>query len=167
MSELTNKQKRFVSEYLIDLNATKAAIRAGYSAASARQHACRMLMRDDVKSAVEKGMEKRAARLELTQDEVVEDLRELKDICMARKAVKVMTIVKNAREGTAEPVETEGMMFEPAAANRSLELLGKHLGMFTEKVDMTSNGQTISSGVLLMPEIQNKEDWEKENGSDV
>ena len=78
-----------------------------------------------------------------------------------------MTIVKNAREGTAEPVETEGMMFEPAAANRSLELLGKHVGMFTDKVDMTSNGQTISSGVLLMPGLQNKEEWEKENESGV
>ena len=66
---------------------------------------------------------------------------------MGRKAIKVMTIVKNAREGTAEPVETEVKMFEPAAANRSLELLGKHLNMFTDKVDLSSS----DGSMVVMP----------------
>ena len=82
MNNLTNKQKRFVAEYLVDMNATQAAIRAGYSPSSARHHACRMMAQDDIKQAVDEGMEKRAKRLELSQDEVVEDLRELRDICM-------------------------------------------------------------------------------------
>ena len=158
---LTARQNRFVSEYLVDLNATQAAIRAGYSPASARQHACRLLMKEEVKSAVSVAMEKRAKRTELCQDEVIEDLRELRDICMGRKAVKIMTIVKNAREGTAEPVEVEGMMFEPSSANRALELLGKHMKMFTDKMDMTSNGQTLQSGVLLVPAVPTQEEWEK------
>lgn len=158
---LTARQLRFVSEYLIDLNATQAAIRAGYSPASARQHACRLLMKDEVKNAVAKAMDKRARRTELCQDEVIEDLRELRDICMGRKTVKIMTIVKNAREGTAEPVEVEGMVFEPASANRTLELLGKHMKLFTDKMDMTSNGQTLQSGVLLVPPVPSQNEWEK------
>lgn len=158
---LTARQERFVSEYLLDLNATQAAIRAGYSPASARQHACRLLMKEDVKNAVSKAMDKRARRTQLCQDEVIEDLRELRDICMGRRSVKIMTIVKNAREGTAEPVEVEGMMFEPASANRALELLGKHMKMFTDKMDMTSNGQTLQSGVLLVPPVPTMQEWEK------
>lgn len=158
---MTARQARFVSEYLVDLNATQAAIRAGYSPAGARAHACRLLMKEDVKDAVEKAMEKRAERTELCQDEVIEDLRELRDICMGRRAVKIMTIVKNAREGTAEPVEVEGMVFEPASANRALEMLGKHMKMFTDKMDMTSNGQTLQSGVLLVPPVPTLLEWEK------
>lgn len=158
---LTARQERFVSEYLLDLNATQAAIRAGYSPASARQHACRLLMKEDVKNAVSKAMDKRARRTQLCQDEVIDDLRELRDICMGRRAVKIMTIVKNAREGTAEPVEVEGMMFEPASANRALELLGRHMKMFTDKMDMTSNGQTLQSGVLLVPPVPTLSEWEK------
>ena len=160
-SGLTARQLRFVSEYLIDLNATQAAIRAGYSPTGARQHACRLLMKDEVKNAVAKAMDKRAKRTELCQDEVIEDLRELRDICMGRKTVKIMTIVKNAREGTAEPVEVEGMMFEPAAANRALELLGKHMKMFTDRMDMTSNGRNLQSGVLLVPPVPTQQEWEK------
>ena len=159
MSKLTKRQQRFVDEYLIDLNATQAAIRAGYAPGSARQHACRLLARDNIKKAVSMAMAKRQARTELTADEVIEDLRELRDICMGRKPVKVMTIVKNAREGTAEPVEVEGVMFEPASANRALELLGKHMKLFTDRMDMTSNGQTIQSGVLVVPAVMSEEDW--------
>lgn len=158
---LTARQSRFVSEYLIDLNATQAAIRAGYSPSGARQHACRLLMKENVKSAVAEAMDRREKRTGLCQDEVIEDLRELRDICMGRKPVRIMTIVKNAREGTAEPVEVEGMMFEPASANRALELLGRHMKMFTDKMDMTSNGQTLQSGVLLVPPVPTQEEWEK------
>ncbi len=159
VTDLTPRQNRFVSEYLIDLNATQAAIRAGYAPGSARQHACRLLARDNIKKAVSMAMAKRQARTELTADEVIEDLRELRDICMGRKPVKVMTIVKNAREGTAEPVEVEGVMFEPASANRALELLGKHMKLFTDRMDMTSNGQTLQSGVLVVPAVMSEEDW--------
>ena len=161
MSKLTKRQQRFVDEYLIDLNATQAAIRAGYAPGSARQIAYHLLARDNIKKAVSMAMSKQQARTKLTADEVIEDLRELRDICMGRKPLKVMTIVKNAREGTAEPVEVEGMMFEPASANRALELLGKHMKLFTDRMDMTSNGQTIQSGVLVVPAVMSEEEWQK------
>ncbi len=160
MTNLTDKQKRFISEYLIDLNATQAAIRAGYAKSCARFHACRLMKRDDVKRAIDEGLKKQQARTELSADEVIEDLRELRDICMGRKSIKIMTIVKNAREGTAEPVEVEGAMFEPASANRALELLGKHMKLFTDRMDMTSNGQTIQSGVLVVPAVMSEEEWQ-------
>ena len=51
-------------------------------------------------------------------------------------------------------------MIDPAGANKALELLGKHIGMFSDKMDVTSNGQTLQSGVLLMPEVKDKSAWE-------
>lgn len=135
--KLTNRQKRFVAEYLVDLNATQASIRAGYSAKTAKEIGAENLTKPNIANAIQQAMDERGNRVQVTQDEVINDLRELRDICMGRKAIKVMTIVKNSREGTAEPVETEGMMFEPASANRALELLGKHIKMFTDKVEHT------------------------------
>lgn len=157
---LNPRQARFVSEYLVDLNGKQAAIRAGYSERSAKQTACRLLGEAAVKKAVTSAMEKRQERTGLSQDEVIQDLRELRDICMGRKKVKVMTIVKNSREGTAEPVEVEGVMFEPSSANRALELLGRHMRMFTDKMDVVSNGQTLQSGVLVVPPSIDENTWE-------
>lgn len=159
---LTPRQARFVAEYLIDLNGAQAAVRSGYSPKSAKHTACRLLAENAVKKAVGSAMEKRQERTGLSQDEVIQDLRELRDICMGRKPVKVMTIVKNAREGTAEPVEVEGVMFEPSSANRALELLGRHMKMFTDKMDVVSNGQMLQSGVLVVPPTLDEGTWEKE-----
>lgn len=156
---LTPRQRRFVAEYLIDLNGTQAAIRAGYAPGGARQCASRLLAQAPVKTALKNAMGERQKRTELTADEVIGDLRELRDICMGRKPVKIMTIVKNAREGTAEPVEVEGMMFEPAATNRALEMLGRHMRLFADRVDMTSGGQALQSGVLLVPSVMSERTW--------
>ena len=156
---LTPRQRRFIEEYMVDLNGTQAAIRAGYAPGGARQHASRLLAQAPVQAALAQAMSERRKRTELTADEVIGDLRELRDICMGRKPVKVMTIVKNAREGTAEPVEVEGMMFEPAAANRALEMLGRHMRLFADRIDMTSGGQTLQSGVLLVPSVMNERTW--------
>lgn len=162
IDSLNPRQARFVSEYLIDLNGRQAAIRSGYSEKSAKHTACRLLAEEPVKKAVSQAMEKRQVRTTLSQDEVIQDLRELRDICMGRRSVKVMTIVKNSREGTAEPVEVEGVMFEPSSANRALELLGRHMKMFTDKMDVVTNGQSLQSGVLVVPPSLAEEEWEKE-----
>ena len=156
---LTPRQRRFVAEYMVDLNGTQAAIRAGYAPGGARQCASRLLAQAPVQTALKNAMSERQKRTELTADEVIGDLRELRDICMGRKPVKIMTIVKNAREGTAEPVEVEGMMFEPAAANRALEMLGRHMRLFADRVDMTSGGQALQSGVLLVPSVMSERTW--------
>ena len=79
---MTPKQERFVEEYLVDLNATQAAIRAGYSEQTARQIGAQNLSKLVIQQAIEAARNKRSERVELTQDEVVRDLRELRDICM-------------------------------------------------------------------------------------
>ena len=159
MDKLTDKQKRFVSEYLIDLNATQAAIRAGYSAKTAGRIGGENVQKPEIQKAISEAMSKQQERTELTADEVIADLREVRDICMGRKKIRVIEVAKY--EGEINTSEIEAKMIDPAGANKALELLGKHIGMFTDKMDMTSNGQTIQSGVLLMPPVADKGVWSK------
>ncbi|MEE3929657.1 terminase small subunit [Pseudomonas viridiflava] len=74
---LTVKQQRFVDEYLIDLNATQAAIRAGYSQKTARQIGNRMLTNVDIQAATSKRMGERSNRVEITQDMVLKELAKI------------------------------------------------------------------------------------------
>lgn len=132
---LTPKQKKFVSEYLIDLNGKQAAIRSGYSPKTAEVQASRLLSVAKVNEEIAKAMIRRSIRTEVTQDEVIEALRETRDICMGRRPTKITKFVKSDKGD--EPAELEAYVFEPSAANKAGELLGKHIGMFSDKVDMT------------------------------
>ncbi|MCT8655972.1 terminase small subunit, partial [Glaesserella parasuis] len=76
-SKLTDKQQRFVEEYLIDLNATQAAIRAGYSEKTARSIGQRLLTFVDIQEAIQEAQNKRAARVNVTQDDVLKGLLEI------------------------------------------------------------------------------------------
>lgn len=157
---LTPRQRRFVDEYLIDLNGTQAAIRAGYSQKTARQIGQKLLTKVDIQQAISAAQVERQKRTELTADEVIRDLREVRDVCLGRKSVKVVEVVKF--EGEATPHEVDALVFDANGANKALELLGKHIGMFGDRIDMTSGGQALQSGVLLVPEVAKDEAaWEQ------
>lgn len=126
--KLTNRQKRFVEEYLKDMNATQAAIRAGYSERTARQMAAQNLTKLNVKNAVEKALREREERTNITQNYVLQGLRENVQRCMQAKPVL-------DREGSP----TGKYTYHATGANRALELLGKHLGMFPTKVEISVN----------------------------
>jgi phage terminase small subunit len=85
--DITDKRDRFVAEYLVDLNATQAAIRSGYSAKTAYSQGQRLLKDVEVAAAITKAQAKRAERTEITQDRVLQELAKIgfSDI---RKAVK-------------------------------------------------------------------------------
>lgn len=103
------KQATFVREYLVDLNATQAAVRAGYSRRTAEQQGHRLLRNAGVKAAVAEGIAARAARVEVKADSVLRDVERL-----SLKA------------------EAAG---EYSAALRGRELQGKHLGLWVDKVE--------------------------------
>jgi phage terminase small subunit len=127
---LTPKQRRFVDEYLVDLNATQAAIRAGYSEKTARQIADQNLSKLYIKSAIESRMKDREQRIEITQDKVLKDLEAIKQHAMQ---------ISHDAQGNA-------YMNNYASAIKATELQGKHLGMFKEKVELTgANGGPIET----------------------
>lgn len=139
--KLTDRQARFVDEYLIDLNGTQAAIRAGYSKKTANEQAARLLAKVSIQQAIADAMKKRQVRTQITQDDVIRDLCAVRDICMGRKKVKVVEVIKS--EGTISHEEIEKSFFDPAGANRALELLGKHMKMFTDKLEHTGSVDII------------------------
>lgn len=128
---LTAKQVRFVEEYLIDLNATQAAVRAGYSAKTAGSIGQENLTKPEIAAAIQVRQEKRSERVELSQDWVVERLRENVDRAMQAEAVK-------DREGN----ETGDYTYQGSVANRALELLGKHIGMFVDRSEVSVHNLT-------------------------
>tara|TARA_Y100000588_G_C13968160_1_gene801748 strand:- start:86 stop:664 length:579 start_codon:yes stop_codon:yes gene_type:complete len=123
MSELTPRQSIFVKEYLVDLNGTAAAIRAGYSQKTARQMASQNLAKLNISHAIQEGFRKRQERLDIDQDWVIGRLKDNHD-----KAAQAVALL----DKHGEPTGT--YTFQGSVANRSLELIGRHLGMFQEKL---------------------------------
>lgn len=120
---LTPKQSRFVAEYLVDLNATQAAIRAGYSAKTAKDIGCQNLAKLDIIKAIEECRAKLMQRVELTQEQVLRDLE-------AVKADAMQAIFD--KDGNR-------IMADRSAALKALELQGRHLAMFTDKQKVDAN----------------------------
>lgn len=136
MANLTPKQQRFVEEYLIDLNATQAAIRAGYSEKTARDIGCENLAKPNIAKAIEEAQSKLSERTGITQEYVLSNIQKVIERCMQQEAVQ-------ARDGS--PLLIEGpdgdlaclFEFKENGALKGLELLGKHLGMFKDKIEHT------------------------------
>lgn len=157
---LTAKQQRFVDEYLIDLNATQAAIRAGYSEKTARSISNENMTKPDIQAAIEKGMQARSGRVEITQDMVLRELAKIgfSDI---RKVVRwgetQVRMVDGEDDGPEDMVpyhglalidsteiddNTAGAIAEVSQGKEGLKVklhdkkgalvdIGRHLGMFS------------------------------------
>ena len=142
---MTKKQKRFVEEYLIDLNATQAAIRAGYSPATAKEIGCENLTKPNISEAIAKAMAERSRRTGISQDRV---LAELAKIGFAKITDVVDPETAKVREDASEDdlaciqsvkikpnefgTEREVKLYDKRAA---LVDLGKHLGLFNQDKD--------------------------------
>lgn len=107
--KLTAKQEAFIKEYLIDLNSTQAAIRAGYSPNTATEIGWENLRKPHIKVAVEEALNKRSEKLQISAEYVLQKLKDITD---------------SEEEKTADRL-------------KGLELLGKHLKLFTDKVEQS------------------------------
>jgi phage terminase small subunit len=124
MGDLTPKQEAFCQEYLVDLNATQAAIRAGYSKKTANKHGPELVVNSGIKKRIKELQDKRAKRVDRTQDSIIKKLETLES--------------KAAEAG------------QYSVAVRSVELQGKHLGMFGDKLDLNHGVQPEVEQLLLI-----------------
>jgi len=147
--KLTPKQMLFVKEYLVDLNATQAAIRAGYSEKTATVIAAENLTKPNIAQAIQDGMNERAKRVEVTADYVLTTIIDTVERC--RQAVPVYEKRDGKMEATGE------YEFDSGAVLKGCELLGKHLKLFTDKVEHAGpNGGPIQTATHNMTPEQYK-----------
>lgn len=147
---LTAKQERFINEYLIDLNATQAAIRAGYSPRTANEQGSQLLANISIRAHIDKAIAEQSKRTGINADRVIKELARIAlinadDVINMRDA----TVKEGAeRDNTAAIASVKVKYFDGEVSEReikladkikALELLGKHLGMFTDKLDITGN----------------------------
>lgn len=127
MAKLTAKQQRFVDEYLIDLNATQAAIRAGYSKGTAYSIGVENLRKPEIQKRIQERMSEKEASLIATQDEILKYLTSV----MRGESMSAVIVVEDGmpKEMDKHPNEKERL--------QAAELLGKRYGLYVEKVDLT------------------------------
>lgn len=150
---MTKKQKRFVEEYLIDLNATQAAIRAGYSPDTAYSIGNENMKKPEIKACIDKAMAERSRRTGVNADRVLMELAKVafvnaSDVIDADTAtVKADALPEDTAAIQSVKVKTfgeDGLEREIKMADKlkALELLGKHLGMFKDKVELSGSLET-------------------------
>lgn len=157
---LSPKQRKFVAEYLVDLNATQAAVRAGYSPKTAEAIGHENLRKPGISRAVQSGMKARADRVEIKADDVLRELgrigfsdiaglfdesgqlRAFRDIPMeSRRAVAAIKVKSHTEPGDEDTVvyTTEIKLWDK---NTALTNLAKHLKLLTEKVEHSFGDMT-------------------------
>lgn len=165
---LTPKQQCFVAEYLVDLNITAAALRAGYSTRTAAQVGYQLMQKPAVQEAIQNAMDDRAKRTTVTQDKVIAELAKiafangadfaqvvtLKPGEPGRPGVQIVELTDTSsldadqRAAISSIEETKyGIKVSTYDKVRALELLGRHLGMFD------GNGGEEDGGVTLVDDI--------------
>ncbi len=179
MSSLSPKQAQFVREYLIDLNATQAAIRSGYSAQTAEVQGSRLLRNVKVAEAVETAMSARSARTEITADRVLTELAKIgfSDIRKAVSWKANVTGMIEDEDGTerlavtnqVQLIDSDAIDDDTAAAvaeisqtaqgglkiklhdkKGALVDIGRHLGMFKDKIEHTgADGAALPPAVVV------------------
>ena len=150
MNKLNERQKRFADEYLIDLNAEQAAIRAGYSKKYARGNAHKLVANSGISEYIKKRMEEKEKELIADQDEVMRYLTSV----MRREKTESVVVTLSKEKSTYVPDEKGTMRKQTVKedvaqivdiperlsdANKAAELLGKAYGIYTSNIDIDAD----------------------------
>jgi len=164
VTKLTPKQEMFVKEYLVDLNATQAAIRAGYSEVNAGKIGPELLGKTRIQAEIQAAMQARSERTNIRADRVLEELAKLafsdmRDFAKWSEAgVTLISSDQLSAEAAAcvsevsQTITKDGgsIKFKLHDKKSSLELLGKHLGLFVERHEHTGkDGGPIETAVSI------------------
>lgn len=168
---MTPKQKVFIDEYLIDFNATKAAERAGYSKKTAYSIGQENLKKPEIQETIQKALQERSERTEITQDMVLKELatfsfaniqdyikhsqdgliifKSIDDIPEeAARAIEAIKVINNGKKGSVE--------FKLHSKSRGLELIGRHLGMFIDRIEHSGAIGAYEISEKFLPKEEDK-----------
>lgn len=186
---LNAKQERFCEEYLVDLNATQAAIRAGYSEKTAKSQGSRLLTKADVSARVGELKAERAKRTEITADRVLRELARVAFVdptdvlnmetatvkpdvsaddraVIAAVKVKYIPVKQYDEDGELTVVDAVEREVKLADKLRALDMLAKHLNMY-DKERQQDGGEETETGVVVMPEVMQPTEHPALDGEDV
>ena len=181
--KLTEMQKQFVAEYLVDLNATQAAIRAGYSDRTAHSQGPRLLENVEIKKLIAAAMEKRGERTEVTADRVIEELaklaffdvrnmfndegkpKEISELDDVTAACIAGLDVQDSFEYVGDTKVFNGYTkkYKLADKKAALEALGRHLGIFNDKLQIS--GEISIEAARMINERINEFNTDRGEGS--
>lgn len=167
---LTDKQEMFCREYLVDLNATQAAIRAGYSDKTARSQANRMLTNVDIEKRIQELKSERGERLEIDADYVLQRLVEIDqmdvvDILLSNGEIKpikdwpkVWRITLSGIDVTEMSGDSTGLLKKIKWPDKvkNLELLGKHISVQAFREQVKNEHDVVGTLSDLMDELSSK-----------
>lgn len=139
--KLSNKQKRFCDEYLVDLNATQAATRAGYSERTAREIGCENLTKPNIQAYISNKQKILAEKTEIKIEWIVAELRKTYERC-SQKALVL------DRDGSDLGI----WKFDASGSIKCLELLGKYLGMFKQKIELSGEMHGAGKIIVYIPD---------------
>lgn len=155
LDQLEEQQQLFAYEYIKDLHGTNAAIRANYSEATARQQASRLLSNVNIQNAIAELKAERNERLNIDADYVIGIIVDTIERCSQAKPVYDRHgdyVMGEDPDGSLKPI----YKYESGSVLKGAELLGKHLGMFTDKVEV-SGGLAIDTISALMDDLADDE----------
>ncbi len=147
--KLTDKQEMFCREYLLDLNATQAAIRAGYSEKTANRTATKLLSKAVIQDLISELKSERSERVGIDADWVLKSAKRVFERCMQDEPIlnsggePVMVKTQNGELACA-------YKFDSSGANKSLELIGKHVDVqaFKERLEIEASEQVTPWGMI-------------------
>ena len=154
---LTPKQLLFTKEYMVDLNATQAAIRAGYSEKGADVQGCKLLAKPKVKAVIQAAMDKRTERLEITSDRILQEIAKLAysnmdDFTAEDNVTLDLTGLTRDQMAALQGMDNEDgkLRIKLADKRAALDLLGRHLKLFTDRheIDGAPINVTIDPSLL-------------------
>lgn len=139
----TDKMEKFCQEYLIDMNSSAAAKRAGYSESTASEQGCRLLTKVKIKRRIKELAEQNATAAEITPELVLTTIKATMERC-SQDIKPVMTKGKQSLEIGEDGAEHPVFKFDSQGVFRGAELLGRYLTLFTDKTELSGvNGQPI------------------------
>jgi len=160
--QLTEKQRAFCEEYLVDLNATQAAIRAGYSEATAKEIGFENLTKPHIQDEVQRLMEERSKRVEVNADRVLEELKAMAfydpaalagvEITCPKDILKLPEEVRRAIIGWSWD-RNGNFTLKLSGKTQQLDLIGRHLKMWVQSIEHTgADGAPLNQATGLSPE---------------